>query len=46
MDLAPANADAAEAYGMALAEFGDPADAIAALKRAAQAGEQGSGLRA
>jgi len=36
VDLAPANADAAEAYGMALAEFGDPADAIAALKRAAQ----------
>lgn len=35
-DLAPDNADAAEAYGMALAEFGDPVDATAALKRAAQ----------
>ena len=36
-NLAPDSADAVEAYGMALAEFGDPADAIAALKRAAQA---------
>jgi hypothetical protein len=36
-ELAPDSADAAEALGMALAEFGDPADAIAALKRAAQA---------
>ena len=35
-DLAPDDADAAEAYGMALAEFGDPVHATAALKRAAQ----------
>ena len=34
--LAPENADAAEAYGMALAEFGDAAEAISTLKRAAQ----------
>jgi len=34
--LAPDSADAWEAYGMALAEFGDPLEATSALKRAAQ----------
>ena len=34
--LAPDNPVAADAYGMALAEFGDPDDAIGTLKRAAQ----------
>ena len=34
-DLASTNADAQDAYGMALAEFGDPDDAIATLKKAA-----------
>jgi hypothetical protein len=35
-DLSPDSADAAEAYGMALAEYGDAEEAISVLKRAAQ----------
>lgn len=34
--LVPDNADAWDAYGTALAEFGDPDDAVKVLKRAAQ----------